>query len=722
MNKKLISILIANLFVAAPAFAQSDGFKVEGTVNLGGIYNDESTNDAAKMNDIRDLTNGALFGWDIKGRSKEYWLDFFGENIGREDMYINLKGGSYGGLKYRLYSDSLTRNQVFGAKTPYSGAGTANHVNTTWPNLNDATWNRLDVGYDRRDDGGYFEFSGGSPWYFRVDGNQVTQSGSKIGAASQGMSPGNGFVDLAFPTEYTTRNWSVEGGYGSKTMLITAQWLTSKFDTDNEAVNWTNGFWSNGTDKTYLAHDNKYNRMALNATFRQLPLNSTLAARWTKDELESSVPVGATVLGIANGAPSGTLASQLPTGANVSNFQGKVDHETFSLGLSSTPMKGLDTRIYLYDSNREDDSTHMVFESRPVTGPATGPITQYMNEPYSYDKRNYGIDAFYRVNKANRVGLGWDYLDMDRKDERYDYNRSKDRTWFAEWKTTMLDNVSARVKYTNLDRTSDFKLGSMGADANSADYMFRFQTAFDAQDLRQDKWKVTVDATPMEFLDVGLEYIYKDNDYQAQSTTLGRWKDNRRELYASLSYGDPAVARFTLFGDYEKVDYDSQHRVVGTSTATTPPGPYNPANPPTASNYNWQGTNKDSNYAYGIAVDWPATEKLMVKASFMYYKTDGSMDFAAPPTVAAASYPVPISLYDDSKRTAFNLKGTYAFSKTISLTAGWAYEKYEYKDAQYDGYRYTIPAANRADSYFMGYYMDPDYKANIFYGWVSWKF
>ena len=39
-----------------------------------------------------------------------------------------------------------------------------------------------------------------------------------------------------------------------------------------------------------------------------------------------------------------------------------------------------------------------------------------------------------------------------------------------------------------------------------------------------------------------------------------------------------------------------------------------------------------------------------------------------------------------------------------------------------DRYRYTIPASGRADSYLMGYLANPNYKANIFYGWVSWKF
>ena len=49
------------------------------------------------------------------------------------------------------------------------------------------------------DDGGYFEFGGFKPWYFRVDGNQVSFSGTRVGSAANGTSPGNGYVDLAFP-------------------------------------------------------------------------------------------------------------------------------------------------------------------------------------------------------------------------------------------------------------------------------------------------------------------------------------------------------------------------------------------------------------------------------------------------------------------------------------------------------------------------------------------
>jgi hypothetical protein len=106
----------------------------------------------------------------------------------------------------------------------------------------------------------------------------------------------------------------------------------------------------------------------------------------------------------------------------------------------------------------------------------------------------------------------------------------------------------------------------------------------------------------------------------------------------------------------------------------------------------------------------------------MYYKTDGSVDFGAQ-LAQSSSYPQNIANYDDAKRTALNLKGVYTINKSWTLTAGYAYEKYEYKDAQYDGYMYTVPNSNATQTaYLNGYYKDPQYKASIFYGWVTYRF
>ena len=84
--------------------------------------------------------------------------------------------------------------------------------------------------------------------------------------------------------------------------------------------------------------------------------------------------------------------------------------------------------------------------------------------------------------------------------------------------------------------------------------------------------------------------------------------------------------------------------------------------------------------------------------------------------IAAATYPQPVANYDDAKIQTFTVKGIYTLNKQWSFTAGYTYEKYDYKDAQYDGYRYVIPAANRADGYNLGYLANPNYNNTIVYG------
>jgi MtrB/PioB family decaheme-associated outer membrane protein len=702
MNKRLISILIANLFVAAPAFAQSDDFKVEGSVSLGAMNTDVSVpRDRAKLFEYRDLSNGLIGNIELRGRSSQYWIDAFGENFGRDDQYITLRGGMYDQFKYRLYTDALKHNFLFNGITPYGPNNTA-----TFPALDLGKWNPVDIGYKRRDEGGYFEYQGASPWYVRVDGNQVTWNGSKPGASSLGTSPGNGYVDLSFPVDYKTKNASVEGGYTAKTMAFSLSWMTSKFEDANKSFDWTNGYFGNGRDTTYLAPDNKYWRIAANATFRQLPANSTLALRYTTDELKSDAVPGTSVLNTTTGGFA-------PTGPDESSFNGKVENRTFTAALASAPMKGLDTRLYYNYYKRDDKSTVVEFNDTSATG-AGGP---FAFDRLSYKKNNFGLDAYYRLNRENRLGAGYDHLKTERT--RFDFDETRDNRYFVEWKNSSIENLSARVKYMNLSRKSNFLLGNEGVNSGDVNYLNRFVTAFDLSNLDQDQWKLTLDFSPVQFLDLSFEGIVKNNKYK--DNVLGRKKDDRREYYASASYGDPSSLRFTVFADAEDITYDSQHRIL--SFGTTAIGAYDPSTPPTTTNYNWTGRIKDKNWATGITLDWPAMDKLLLKATAIYYKTDGSVDLALQDGVPASVVrPVPIDTWDDSKRTSFGLKAIYTLNKTVTLTGGYAYEKYEYADSQYDNYRYTVPATARQDSYLNGIYAFPQYKANIFYFLVGYRF
>jgi hypothetical protein len=699
MNKKLIALLVANALVAPAAFAQeASPFRVTGNVGIGGIaVDDKNALDVSKLNEYMDMSNGLLTIFDIKGRGSEYWFDLFGENLGRDDQYIAARGGSYNAFKYRLWTDALKHNFLFNGRTPYAGAGGTTQT-AAFPRTDPATWNSLDEGYKRRDDGFAFEWQRAAPWYARVDANQVTWSGNKTGASSQGTSPGNGFVDLAFPVEYKTRNASAEAGYSTQAMHLSLSYLVSKFENDNESFTWTNGYFGNGTDRTYLAADNRYQRLAGNATFRFLPLGTTLAARFTSDELKSNTEIGTSYL-------NGTNGSSSPSNPSQSSYNGKIQNDTFTVSAASTPMANLDTRLYYNYRKRSDDSSVITFG----TGEAT--------EPFSYKKDNWGFDVYWRLNKANRFGAGYDYLDTEREG-RDDFDNTKDKRFFAEWRNSSLENLTGRLKYTRLERDANFLHANDGTNANDVNYLNRFITAFDLSNVDQDQWKLTLDYTLLDAIDLGFEGTLKKNKYK--DNTLGRTKDDRREIYASAGYGAPGGLRFSVFGDWEEVKVDSTHRIIGSGGTGNS---YDPNTPPTASNYNWSGNIKDKSYAAGVAVDWPATDRLSFKASAIYYKTDGYVDLSLQEGVPSSVVrPVPVGNWDDSKRTSFNVKAVWALNRAWTLTGGYAYERYEYSDAQTDGYLYFISGSSNQNSYLNGVNAFNTYKTNIVYGMVNYRF
>jgi hypothetical protein len=186
MKTRILSILIAiMLAVTSAVFAQKDDFKISGSIGVGGLGMDEDTRDAAKLNEYRDLSDGPFGVFDMRGRSDRFYLDAFGENLDRDDMYINMQGGIYGQLKFRAYGDWLAHNFGFGpdgARTPYENPGSTDlGLFSSDPaelsNANVPPWASFHYSTHRRNVGGSFEYSRRSPWYILIDANQVQQDG-----------------------------------------------------------------------------------------------------------------------------------------------------------------------------------------------------------------------------------------------------------------------------------------------------------------------------------------------------------------------------------------------------------------------------------------------------------------------------------------------------------------------------------------------------------------
>jgi hypothetical protein len=177
MRRRNLHPLYAALLAAMPAFAQTaeEPFVSKGQATVGGIVTDTSGKDLSKFMEYQDLRNGVLSNIGIVGRDSKRWIDAYGENFGRDDMYVSVRGVQYDRYKYRIYSNWMPHNLLFNGLTPFHGAGTAN-LSATFPQPNPATA-AAGPGFQRKDTGGSFEWQAYSPWYFRVDGNQVKQSG-----------------------------------------------------------------------------------------------------------------------------------------------------------------------------------------------------------------------------------------------------------------------------------------------------------------------------------------------------------------------------------------------------------------------------------------------------------------------------------------------------------------------------------------------------------------
>lgn len=722
MKRKLLTVLVANA-LAGSALAQ-ENMVVHGSASVGIQYVEHDAQDPSKLNEYRDLKEGesALFGFELRGRSDTGHFNAYGENLGADDQYLNLTGGRFDSFKFRLYSDQLRHNLGSGpgARSPFSGIGGAT-ITAPFPPLPSVpSWNTFDHSYKRQDTGGFFEWQKLTPWYFRVEANQIKRDGVNVYAGANGTSPGNGFTDLPVPIDWTQRNYSAEVGHSTRRSHFAVNLMYSTFENENEVLRWSNRFYGNGLDSTFLPPENQMWRIALNGNLRQLPLESTLAARFTYSQLTNEVGMPTTLLTNTAAPLPVTVGSFQATNPSSENFQGDVTKMTLGLALNSRLARAVDSKVYFNWVKEENDSTHISFNPAPGSGlrggsgspiancnagtvSATNPaglVVPCTPELFEYEKRQIGAEVGWRVTPANKLTAGLEYTDYER--ERADFQENEEYRVLAEWKNSTFDWMTSRLKYQYMHRTGEFNPHPEVLAANPMDLFVR---RFDVANVDQNLFKAAFDFTPAPLFDLGVEVIYKENRYQ--DTPLGRTEDTRYEVYGSIGYGDPKRWRVHLFGDVEYVKFDSRHR-VGT-------GNPDPATPPNATTYNWTSKNEDDAWQVGIGFDWAVMTRLMLKASLIYAETDGHTDFTVQPGGDPTPRPA-IEASDDTTRVAFNLRGIYELSRAWQLTAGYAYEKYRFSDIAYDGTRYVVGAlASNTSSIVTGQFSFQNYEAHIAY-------
>jgi hypothetical protein len=760
MKAKIIPVLIANLFAATAASAADDAATFGGSVSLGlrGTY--VNAKDEAQLQHFRDLGTGLMGGFDVGGKSNNNYMNLFGENIGRDDQYIDLRGGQYGNFKYQLYNDNVPNNLNFSSRTPYSGVGSSvlrgpNYFATNPRAPDPSTWNTFDYSVKRETYGGNVELTFNSPWFVRFDAREVRKDGLTP------VTGGTTVFEVPAPVNYKTTDWSVEGGYASKRGQFTASYLQSKFSNGTDNMQFTNpsvgvpsvggnptaafigapGF-QGGLDNITLPSDNKMEKFALTGVLRQLPMNSTLSGRFNYNKQTNSLPVWQTQLVAQSTTVGGvtTTTGAAPAGvASTNNFNGDVKSTSAALALTSSLTKELDSKVFWNWYERQNRSTRITYYQQTLASNGTvNGITQFI-PPYGYGldykKNNLGFDLSYRLAQAQKLLGGFDYTKTERN--RDDFTNTKDDRFWIEYRNSMLDNLTGRAKYQYLKRRSDNVATEDPAlhpdnDTALVEHVF---ARFDVANVDQNLFKLVLDSTfdAVPTLDLGLEAIYKKNDYK--DIQLGRTQDLRNEYVLSAGWGDAAKFRVTAFADWEQVKYDGARRYIPRQAGAGVSQNYNPAvpfsqaaagvtNPYSQDSYNWWSSNKDQNYAIGLGADWPVSERLAFKASYIYSHTSGLAEFTSvnnlgTPTNVPGSN---LANFDNTTRHQLNLRGKYVVNKSWEIQGGYAYERYSVGDDAYKGYSYTLYNGLASTGYLSGAGAFPDYTAHIYWLMGTLKF
>ena len=773
MKLKLIAIAVAGLF-AQPAFADENfmwggsaevggrGTNIDGA-NRNGAYGNTAplskTNpltpfvgpaDDAKAQEYQNINSAPIGVIDIRGGSNAYYLRAFGEEFGRDDQFINIVGGSYSAWKASFYNNDIPHNYSFNALSPLTNVGTTllgfSSPSGTYPPARDPnSWGTWNYGTQRNTTGGNFEVSMKSPWFVRADYNEVRTNGIKPASGQLGTGSGNGFIEFGAPADYKTQNTLIEGGYSSRQYGLKLAYIQSKFTDENNFMQWPNFYMRNGLDTTLLPPDNELKKWNLSGYWKQLPWDSAIIARYSQSKLTNNIdltsaawtsslkPTSNAVSPQGNPPGVGYLLTQpydSSSNQNLTNFSGDNKRTTANVAWNASPMAQLDTRVYYDYYKLQNDSTTVSYRqgsqgsncaNPPVTSATCFTIpalTEENGEAFFYTKNAAGFDATWAFNRNNKLLGGFDWEGVKRNWElnNQEAPKSDDYRYWIEYKNTGgWDNLTGWLKYEFLQRRSD-----LVNDGNAATSVDSYYTPYSVNSFDRNKVKLWVDWTPAPMWLLGLGATWANTEYK--DNLYGRTKDTNQQYDATVAWGDDRL-RITGIGNWGRIEYNQTYLA----------GSYPPPTPNTSANYTWGTKNTQDNWLLGGLVDWAASDKLMMTASYSYQKTGGGVDFNSGNTTAGGGFlggPLVNYNTDNTTLNRFQIKGTYTYSPRWSISGGYAYEKYDYSDGQMAGYGSyygyfqnlnTTPVGS-GYAWLTGAFANPAYTANVVWLTVTYKF
>jgi MtrB/PioB family decaheme-associated outer membrane protein len=650
-----------------------DTMTIEGEINLTGIWVDIRGKEGgeAKATEYKDLKEpGGLYGSArLKLDTDKYFLDFEAGDFGYHTQYYRIGGGMWGKFKLNLFYNEIPHNITFDARTPFFKPG--EDTLTGAPNTNFLGWNTFDYSIVRRQYGGDFKVDVLRPFFFDVSFDRENRNGIKpigVSRVSTG-SPQNAF-ELPEPIDYATTNLIVSAGYAKKPLFLSLNYVFSDFGNDNNALNLPSFPAPNFTAPTAISlpPDNTSHRGTFKGAL-SLPFNSRFSTNVGFSSVRSETP---------------TVALTTPIS---SAFTGRVDTQNYDVALTSNPLRFLDAKVYYKYYKRDNKSDD-----------PTGVVDTFLD----YKIATYGGELGLRLPQNFYLSGGYKYVRTDRNDKGETDQllilpSNMDNNFFVDLKWSGLDFLEARAGYERLDRDVQYRT------PQSAVNPFR-QFSYAAQ--KRDTVKAMLDIFPLENLNFGLEYRFKNTNFS--DTRYGLKSDQGHEVEASADYSIGKIAKVYAYGDFEWTKF---WQTQADSSARP-----------------WEADQLDRSWGYGIGAEvYVIPKKLTLIFQHDYLKSNGNVDFTLSsgllPTIPTANQEnIDIGRWDDYSLYSFMIKAVYNITNHWEASLGYLFERFDYNDAQLDNYNFAPTGAATNTAFLTGAYKGQSYTDNLVFAGVTYKF
>src|SRR5208283_265463 len=521
------------------------------------------------------------------------------------------------------------------------------------------------------------------------------------------FSNGNG-IEVPQPVDYETTLYSGEIGYQAKPLFAALNFAYSDFTNQNQilytgsstgAVTATPSGPA-GSALMSLPPDNSVYRLGFKGSL-MLPLSSRFSVSLANSHQQSTFDLSQLI------TPTATTYMSSYT------FTGRKDISNYNFSLTSTPVPFLYTKLFYqyYDSENKSDN---------ISQYSGG--TTYQIPLFSYKKNNYGASLGFKLPEQFHLDIGYSYLDTDREN-RTDIASTKDNVYSAELRWNGLDWLTPKIGYERLERLASYgtpsALSGSISTANPG-----FFTMFDAAKQGRDTYKAALDASPLDNLNIGVAYKYKQSEYPDDSYGVQNARTNEFEAYGDYGIGN--IVKLNAYFDLQNTTENLLDAVYASST--TPPVSTS------ATNYVWDLQQKDDTFEYGAGVDYYVVpKKLTIRLQYDYVNSDGSDNFGfyypgpiSGVNAASSTIGTPIGNpnlddnVDSYHKSALTFKTTYLLSKNFSMAAGSSFERYKYNDYGLDSpaYAYYTSTSN----ILTGAYANPSYSSTVVFLTAAYKF